>query len=292
MNSLVPTTSLVPPLSSSRRGTRRLIHSMPASPACRCRFAASAASRTKDLCAASAAVAVHHHAWQCRRRSFVRAEGASSASPVASRAWRCSAERLLSTVRPSTSCTDTIASSLAGASGGGERECAWGGRERTVTDAPLSRRHRRHGSPPSPPGQMGRAHTEIGERGEDNADHIVSPSRVPRRKIVIIVRAPAPARPSGCRSARRESSPLLARPASATLGPGVNLLGRISVRVIARCSSRAPGVRGHHKARWAALRRRNRHAPSSGRAPYGSRRIRVGHRHYVPTSARGARTGQ
>ena len=70
---------------------------MPASPVCRCRFAASAASRTKDLCAASAAVAVHHHAWQCRRRSFVRAEGASSASPVASRAWRCSAERLLST---------------------------------------------------------------------------------------------------------------------------------------------------------------------------------------------------
>ena len=97
MNSLVPTASLVPPLSSSRRETRRLIYSMPASPVCRCRFAASAASRTKDLCAASAAVAVHHHAWQCRRRSFVRAEGASSASPVASRAWRCSAERLLST---------------------------------------------------------------------------------------------------------------------------------------------------------------------------------------------------
>ena len=97
MNSLVPTASLVPPLSSSRRETRRLIYSMPASPVCRCRFAASAASRTKDLCAASAAIAAHHHAWQCRRRSFVRAEGASSASPVASRAWRCSAERLLST---------------------------------------------------------------------------------------------------------------------------------------------------------------------------------------------------
>ena len=147
MNSLVPTASLVPPLSSSRRETRRLIYSMPASPVCRCRFAASAASRTKDLCAASAAVAVHHHAWQCRRRSFVRAEGASSALPVASRAWRCSAERLLSTVRPSTSCTDTtIASSLAGASGGGERECVLG------VESILDGHHwghmcRRHGSP-------------------------------------------------------------------------------------------------------------------------------------------------
>ena len=83
-----------------------------------------------------------------------------------------------------------------------------------------------------PPGQIAdglRTHTQIGERGEDNAV-IVSPSRVPptavKIVITIIVRiAPrtsrARARPSGCRSARRESSPQLARPA--TFGPGVNL---------------------------------------------------------------------
>jgi hypothetical protein len=64
-----------------------------------------------------------------------------------------------------------------------------------------------------------------------------------KSSLIIIVRAPdQPHARAGRRSARRESSPLLARPSSATLGPGVNLLGCISVRVIARCSSRAPGV--------------------------------------------------
>ena len=82
-----------------------------------------------------------------RRWRLERGDAALSAScPPRARANARALESATSPVRPSTSCTGTIASSLAGASGGDER-CVLGAVESTVSMLHWGHVCRRHGSP-------------------------------------------------------------------------------------------------------------------------------------------------